>query len=169
VAEKHRRQDRRRYDDDRATRRGIIIGPMVKRYGKVLLAVVCVTAAWAQHDEIRAVMSDSEAAWNHGDLETFASYYEDSPNTTFVGKQVTHGGVAAILERYQRSYPTPEAMGTLHFSEIAVRPLGADYALVTGKFELHRTAAGGGDTSGRYTLVMHRSAKGWRIIHDHTS
>jgi ketosteroid isomerase-like protein len=82
---------------------------------------------------------------------------------------VTHGGVAAILERYQRSYPTPEAMGTLHFSEIAVRPLGADYALVTGKFELHRTAAGGGDTSGRYTLVMHRSAKGWRIIHDHTS
>ena len=137
VAEKHRRQDRRRYDDDRATRRGIIIGPMVKRYGKVLLAVVCVTAAWAQHDEIRAVMSDSEAAWNHGDLETFASYYEDSPNTTFVGKQVTRGGVAAIL--------------------------------VTGKFELHRTAAGGGDTSGRYTLVMHRSAKGWRIIHDHTS
>ena len=142
---------------------------MANWHGRLLLAAACAAGLWGQSDDIRAVMKDSEAAWNHGDLETFASYYEDSPNTTFVGKQVTRGGVAAILERYRRSYPTREAMGTLRFSEIAVRPLDADYALVTGKFELDRTAAGGGDTSGRYTLVMHRSAKGWRIIHDHTS
>jgi uncharacterized protein (TIGR02246 family) len=135
----------------------------------VLLVAVCAAGLWAQSDDIRVLMNDSEAAWNHGDLETFASYYEDSPSTTFIGKQVTHGGVAAILDRYRRSYPTTEAMGMLHFSEITVRPLGAEYALVTGKFELHRTPAGGGDASGRFTLVMHRSSKGWRIIHDHTS
>ena len=130
---------------------------------------VCATALAAQDDDIRRVLADSETAWNHGDLETFASYYEDSPDTTFMGKQVTHGGVAAILERYRRNYPTPAAMGTLRFSEITVRRLGADYALVTGKFELRRTAEGGGDASGRYTLILHRGAKGWRIIHDHTS
>jgi len=59
---------------------------------------VCATALAAQDDDIRRVLADSETAWNRGDLETFASYYEDSPDTTFMGKQVTHGGVAAILE-----------------------------------------------------------------------
>jgi len=41
--------------------------------------------------------------------------------------------------------------------------------LVTGKFELRRTREGGGDASGHYTLILHRSVRGWRIIHDHTS
>jgi uncharacterized protein (TIGR02246 family) len=142
---------------------------MTHWHGKVFLAAVFATALLAQDGDIRRLMAESETAWNRGDLETFASYYEDSPDTTFMGKQVVRGRVAAILDRYRRTYPTPAAMGTLRFSEITVRPLGADYALVTGKFELHRTAEGGGDASGRYTLILHRGAKGWRIIHDHTS
>jgi uncharacterized protein (TIGR02246 family) len=118
---------------------------------------------------IRTMMKDSETAWNRGDLVTFASYYEDSPETTFMGKEVVRGGVKAILDRYRRSYPTPEAMGTLTFSEIEVRPLAEGVALVTGKFALKRTAAGGGDSSGRYTLIVRKTPSGWKIIHDHTS
>src|SRR5581483_298715 len=119
--------------------------------------------------QIRKMMQDSEAAWNHGDLVAFASYYEDSPETTFMGREVVRGGVNAILERYRKSYPTPEAMGTLTFSEIQVRPLAEGLAIVTGKFALKRTAAGGGDASGRYTLVVRLTPGGWKIIHDHTS
>jgi len=125
--------------------------------------------AYAQTAEIEKVMKDSETAWNRGDLETFASYYEDSPDTTFMGKEVVRGGTKAILDRYKRSYPTREAMGTLTFSELVIRPLAPGVALTTGKFYLKRTPAGGGDASGRFTLILRQTPKGWKIIHDHTS
>ena len=114
-------------------------------------------------------MKDSQAEWNRGDLVAFASHYEDSPETTFIGREVVHGGVSAILARYRRAYPTREAMGTLTFSEIAVRPLVDGFALATGKFALQRRAAAGGDASGRFTLILKRTPQGWKIIHDHTS
>jgi uncharacterized protein (TIGR02246 family) len=121
------------------------------------------------NEPILKMMMDSQDAWNRGDLVAFASYYEDSPDTTFMGREVVRGGTKAILERYRKSYPTREAMGTLAFSEIMVRPLAPGLALVTGKFSLTRTVAGGGDASGRYTLVVRQIAGAWKIIHDHTS
>jgi uncharacterized protein (TIGR02246 family) len=102
----------------------------------------------AQSDDIRAVLTHSEDAWNRGDLAAFASYYDDSPETTFVGREVVRGGVQAILGRYRKAYPTREAMGTLSFSNVNVRMLAAELALVTGEFHLERTAAGGGKCLG---------------------
>ena len=136
---------------------------------KALVGVVFAVAAAAQTADVEKAMRDSEAAWNRGDLETFASYYDDSPQTTFIGREVTRGGTKAILDRYRRGYPTREAMGTLTFSELEVRPLAEGLALMTGRFALKRTAAGGGDSSGRFTLIWKRTAAGWKIIHDHTS
>jgi uncharacterized protein (TIGR02246 family) len=124
---------------------------------------------FAQADEIRTQLKSSEAAWNRGDLAAFASDYEDSPDTTFIGREITRGGVQAILERYRRNYPNREAMGTLAFSEIEIRTLAVDVVLATGKYELKRTIAAGGDTAGRFTLILRRSAAGWKIIHDHSS
>jgi len=124
---------------------------------------------FAQTDEVRTLIKNSEDAWNRGDLVAFASAYEDAPDTTFIGREVTRGGTQAILERYRRTYPTRDAMGKLAFSEIEIRMLAADVALATGKYELKRTAAGGGDASGRFTLILRRSAAGWKIIHDHSS
>lgn len=136
---------------------------------RFLLLLCCVPLLAAQTADIEKVMKDSEAAWNRGDLPAFASYYEDSPETTFMGRDVVRGGVQAILDRYRRSYPTREAMGMLTFSELTVRPLAEGVALVTGRFALKRTAAGGGDSSGRFTLIFRKTAAGWKIIHDHTS
>ncbi|MDX2151544.1 MAG: SgcJ/EcaC family oxidoreductase [Bryobacteraceae bacterium] len=120
--------------------------------------------------DIQAMLLRSVEDWNRGDLAAFSSYYEDSPETTFVGKDVVRGGPAAILARYQRAYPGREAMGTLAFSEIHVRRLGAGLAQATGRYHLKRTQAGGGDASGRYTLVVRKSGRGdWKIIHDHSS
>jgi len=151
----------------------LLLYPSLEHYnGEMVRAILLLTfvpALFAQSDEIRAMLKSSEAAWNRGDLAAFASDYEDAPTTTFVGRELTRGGVDAILARYQRSYPTPEARGTLTFSEIEVRALGGDYALALGRFALKRPQAGGGDTAGRFTLVLHRTAKGWKIIHDHSS
>jgi len=136
---------------------------------RILLFLLCAPLLFAQGDEIRAMLKNSEAAWNRGDLAAFATDYEDSAETTFIGREITHGGVEAILARYRRGYPTPEAMGTLTFSEIAVRPLGKGYALANGRFALKRTPAGGGDAAGRFTLVLRKTKAGWKIIHDHSS
>ena len=136
---------------------------------RAILLLSLSPALFAQADEIRTMLKTSEAAWNRGDLAAFASDYEDAPTTTFVGREVTRGGVDAILARYQRSYPTAEARGILTFSELEVRPLGEGFALALGRFALKRSAAGGGDATGRFTLVLRRTTKGWKIVHDHSS
>lgn len=134
------------------------------------LILICLTPLlFAQRTEIQTIMKESEVAWNKGDLVAFSSYYEDSPETTFMGKEVTRGGTKAILERYRRGYPTKEAMGTLTFSELEVRPLAEGVALTTGKFFLKRTKEGGGDATGRFTLIFKKTPAGWKIIHDHSS
>jgi len=134
-----------------------------------LLILCCMSPLFAQSEEVRAMLKNSEAVWNRGDLVAFVTDYEDSPETTFIGNEVVRGGTKAILGRYRRRYPTREAMGTLVFSEIDVRPLSAGLALATGKYSLKRTAAGGDDASGRFTLVVRKSPAGWKIIHDHSS
>jgi len=60
-------------------------------------------------------------------------------------------------------------MGTLTYSELDVRPIADGLVLMTGRFALQRTAAGGGPSSGRFTLIWKRKTSGWKIIHDHTS
>ncbi len=117
---------------------------------------------------IQRVLEDQAAAWNAGDIPTFMRAYKNSPDTTFIGKSVEHG-YAPILERYKKAYATKDAMGTLDYSEITVRELGANYAVVTGKFHLARNAAGGGDVGGIFSLVWEKTSEGWKIILDHTS
>jgi uncharacterized protein (TIGR02246 family) len=98
-----------------------------------LLLLCCAPLLFAQSGAIQKMMSDSADAWNRGDLPAFASYYEDAPQTTFMGREIVRGGTQAILERYRKSYPNRDAMGTLTFSEIEVRPLVSGLALVTGE------------------------------------
>lgn len=134
------------------------------------LVLTCwIPVLFSQEQDIRRLLKDSEAEWNRGDLAAFAAHYEDSPETTFIGTEVVRGGTKAILDRYRKHYSNRQAMGTLAFSEIEVRPLAQGVALATGKYNLKRTASGGGDASGRFTLVLRRTSAGWKIIHDHTS
>ena len=103
--------------------------------------------------------------WNAGDLEGFIAPY--AAETTFM----TPAGLIdrdAMRARYLARYFTgsrPDQQ--LRFEQLQVRPLGADHALLTGRFIL----AGGGkpEQSGWFTLVWARTASGWRIIHDHSS
>ncbi len=132
-----------------------------------LMAALSIVAADTAA-EVRAELSKQETAWNRGDLAAFMTSYKESPEITFVGKNVTRG-FAAIVERYKTNYGSRDKMGTLRFDEIEVKPLGKQYALVLGRFSLKRNAEGGGDASGRFTLIAERTKDGWRFIHDHTS
>ena len=117
---------------------------------------------------IRHLLDQQTADWNRGDVEAFMKGYEDAPTTTFVGQTVQYG-YATILERYRKLYTTPAAMGKLTFSHLAIRVLDANYAVATGNFHLERTAAGGGNADGIFSLLFKRDSSGWKIILDHTS
>ena len=135
------------------------------------LAVMLAASSQAQttpEAAIRHLLDQQTADWNRGDVEAFMKSYEDSPKTTFVGQTVQYG-YATILERYKKLYATPEAMGKLTFSHLAIRVLDANYAVATGNFHLQRTAAGGGNADGIFSLLFQRDPTGWKIILDHTS
>ena len=117
---------------------------------------------------MKAVLARQQEAWNCGDIRAFMQEYLNSPELALVGKQVTCG-YDATLERYLKAYPTPAAMGRLTFSDVEVHALGKTHAWVMGRFHLERTAEGGGNAGGRYTLIFTRTKQGWKMALDHTS
>ena len=118
--------------------------------------------------DIRKVLDDQTLAWNRGDIPAFMTGYENSPETTFVGKEVSKG-YTAVVERYKKNYASKAQMGTLQFSGLEVRMLGADHAVVIGHFHLDRTKEAGGESAGIFTLTFRKTPGGWKIIVDHTS
>jgi uncharacterized protein (TIGR02246 family) len=137
----------------------------------LVLAVTVASSSWAQiapEPAIRQLLDQQAADWNRGDVEAFMKAYEDSPATTFVGQKVEYG-YGAILERYKRVYATPAAMGKLTFSNLAIRVLDSNYATATGNFHLERTAAGGGNADGIFSLLLKNDPTGWKIILDHSN
>ena len=118
--------------------------------------------------EILAVVLRSAEDWSRGDLDAYMESYEDSPETTFMGAEIARGR-DSVAARYRRVYPTRRQMGKVGFSNLEVRQLAPDLAIVTGKFLLERDTDAGGNGNGIFTLVMRRGPAGWRAIHDHSS
>jgi uncharacterized protein (TIGR02246 family) len=144
---------------------------MARMHLLLVLALTLSAHSWAQpasETAIHHLMDQQAADWNRGDVDAFMKAYEDAPTTTFVGKTVEYG-YATIRERYQRIYPTPAGMGKLTFTHLAIRPLDTNYAVATGNFHLERTAAGGGNADGIFSLVLKKDPQGWKIILDHSN
>ncbi len=144
---------------------------MLKYRTHLLLLLVMTLASSAQtapEAAIRQLLDQQVEAWNRGDVDAFMTGYEDSPETTFVG-QTVQDGYATIRDRYKKEYTTPAAMGKLTFSHLAIRILDASYATATGNFHLERTAAGGGNADGIFSLLLRKESPGWKIFLDHSS
>ena len=131
-------------------------------------------AVQADDAAIRSVLAQQQAAWNRGDIDTFMHGYRDAPETTFVGRSVRKG-YRVLLADYHKHYASKAQMGTLTFSGLDVRLLpDADgtvrYAVVTGRFHLARAEHGdAAQDDGVFSLVWEKTARGWKIILDHTS
>jgi ketosteroid isomerase-like protein len=85
-----------------------------------------------------------------------------------MGKTIRHG-YDQMLDGYRKSFSNREKMGKLTFTRLDVQPLDEHFATVTGRFYLERTAAGGGDASGYFLLVVEKTPNGWKIIRDDTT
>jgi ketosteroid isomerase-like protein len=148
----------------------------------VLLVLVCAgfclsAAAQAVNPDeaaIRATIAAQSDAWNRADIPGFMQAYEDSPDTTFIGLTLRKG-FGPIFERYRLSYTNREQMGTLTFRDLEVNLLPCscgktEFAVVTGKFHLDRTAHGEATKDdGIFSLVWRKGPHGWKIVLDHTS
>lgn len=140
-----------------------------------LLGAFFVTASGKSHAQmskeadraaILAVLTTQQNEWNKGNIRGFMQGYWNSPELTFAGTRGFTRGWQPVMARYEKNYADKAAMGTLDFSELEIRQLGPDAALVLGKWHLQRQA---GDVGGIFTLVFQKSPEGWRIIHDHTT
>ena len=133
----------------------------------LFLSALPLLAATPQQ-QIREVLDTQVTAWNRGDIPAFMEGYDKSDSTTFVSTTIAKGH-AQVLANYLKRYPTRESMGVLKFSDLDIRMLGPDYAVVIGRFHLARPPQAGGEATGIFTLLFHNTRQGWRIILDHTS
>jgi ketosteroid isomerase-like protein len=115
---------------------------------------------------IRAVLDAQAAAWNRGDIEGYMDGYDRSPKTEFVGGDSITRGWQQVLDRYKKKYDSREKMGVLTFSDLDIKLLSKDAALVLGRWRLKRADD---EPHGTFTVLFRKTKAGWRIVHDHSS
>ncbi len=127
--------------------------------------VVWETAPPVDEAAILALFDSTAAGWNRGDLAAYMSAYADSATGNGAGD--FDRGKAAI-ERTMRAgfWKNGKPAQALRYQDLRVRMLGADHALVNGKFVL--SGAGRPDRTGLFSTVWARTREGWRMINDHS-
>lgn len=135
----------------------------------MFLILACTIAGDAPTDRtpIQRVLDDQAKAWNKGDLPGFMKGYVESEELSFFSGNKKTRGWKATLDRYQKNYQADgKEMGKLTFEELSIEMLGADHALVRGRYRLQLKSEA---PTGIFTLILRKTPAGWRIIHDHTS
>jgi peptidoglycan/xylan/chitin deacetylase (PgdA/CDA1 family)/ketosteroid isomerase-like protein len=127
-------------------------------------------------EEVTAHLDAQVAAWNRGDLESFCAGYEK--DALFLTPKGVTRGRDEILERYRKSYSDREAMGTLSFEILEIRPAqGVEISMLgdsrPGRVHAVSVAArwtlsyrDREDSSGLTMLFLRRHGDGWAIAHD---
>lgn len=121
----------------------------------------------ADRAAVTGLLSEQAAAWNAGDLDAFMAGYARSPDLVFTSGSKVRRGWEETRAKYQARYGSdPATMGHLSFEILEVQPLGADGAVVLGRWTLTNTPEAG---SGVFSVVFERRDGRWKVVHDHTS
>ncbi len=134
-----------------------------------LLAIFSVSGTIAQSqyekdkEAILKVMADQEEAWSNYDLEGFMEGYWKSEELKFFGAGGLIKGWQGTLDRYKRSYPTPDDTGKLSFEIVDVSQAGEGGYTVMGKYFLERNA---GNANGVFMIIFKKIKGEWKIVAD---
>jgi ketosteroid isomerase-like protein len=121
----------------------------------------------ADREALQALIERQQAAWNRGDLASYMEGYARTPALVFTSGGKIRRGFDETMTAYQKRYGGNRAgMGLLAFQVLEVQPVGADGAVMLGRWRLTDTPNAGG---GVFSVVAERRPEGWRIVHDHTS
>lgn len=135
----------------------------------MLFACAAPQRAFAPADDaaIRGVLTAQAEAWNRGDLDGYLAGYARTPDLVFTSGGNIRRGYDETAAKYKATYGTaPATMGHLVFELLGVQHLGADGAIVLGRWTLTDTPNAG---AGVFSVALERTGSGWRIVHDHTS
>lgn len=116
--------------------------------------------------ELEEILKFQQNAWNEGNLEKYMSGYWQSDSLIFIGKTKSYG-YTSTLSNYKKSYPTPEKMGRLEFSDLQNQCIDTDHAYSSGKWTIHYP--NNEKIEGRFTLIWKKIHNVWKIIYDHSS
>jgi ketosteroid isomerase-like protein len=136
----------------------------------LLLVSCCAVSVPAQskgdvRSQIVAELDSTAAGWNSGDLPKYLAAYV--PEATEMTPEGPKGGVEEIEKTMRAGFwKNGRPAQILRYENIVVRPLGKKNALVTGQYVL--SGAGRPDRKGWFTTIWTKTAKGWRMIHDHS-
>ena len=116
---------------------------------------------------MRNVLAAQQAAWNRGDLTGYMAGYVRAPELVFTSGSKIRRGWQETHDKYKSKYGSdPSTMGKLAFEILGVQSLGADGAVVLGRWILTDTPEAG---SGIFSVALERRPSGWLVVHDHTS
>ena len=135
------------------------------------LAAACAgpqrTFSGSDEGAIRSLLAAQEAAWNRGDLDGYMGGYLHSDELVFTSASKIRRGWQETHDKYKTKYGSdPSTMGKLGFEILGVQQLGADGAIVLGRWTLTDTPNAG---SGIFSVALRRTETGWLVVHDHTS
>ena len=135
------------------------------------LILVSTTFVFSQNKDftkIKKLMRIQSESWNRGDIDGFMETYWKSENLQFIGSKGVTYGWTNTLNRYQKSYPTKDAMGILSFDIINMDKRSRKVISVVGKWHLKRSAELG-DLEGHFLLILRKIKRKWVIVADHSS
>lgn len=144
---------------------------MPRRYELFAIALCACAAApaFTAGDEraVRAVLDAQRDAWNRANLEGYMAGYFHDASIVFTSGGNIRRGWQETHDKYVAKYGGSAAtMGHLGFDILSIQPLGADGAIVLGRWRLTDTPNAG---AGVFSVAFARTPGGWRIVHDHTS
>ena len=120
----------------------------------------------SEKNEIISVLKQQENFWNKGDINGFMKGYVKSEYLVFNGSSGPFYGWDSVKDRYIKTYPSKEKMGTLNFKIHNISLITSSVAQLIGQFFLSYPKS---EVSGYFTLVLIKSKGGWLILSDHTS
>lgn len=118
--------------------------------------------------DVVKVLLAQERAWNAGNLQGFLETYKNSPDIVIISNGLARG-FEDLEATYKKNYPDRASMGTLTFSDLEPHLLDDRFATATGRYQLERAKNKGGNASGMFSLVLEKTADGWKVILDHTT
>ena len=135
----------------------------------IIFLLSCNNNAFYKKDEfkkITQVLLNQENSWNNGDIDGFMLGYWNSDKLEFSSKNNTTYGWKNTLEKYKKSYPTKQKMGTLRFEIIDLKLTSDTTAIVNGTWELIRM---NDNPQGKFMLTFQKINQKWLIIKDFTT
>ena len=120
-------------------------------------------------DEIRSLLEEQAACWNLGELPRYLSYYAE--DAVYVpGDGALLQGAAAIGRSLKARYGiSARPPGGLTYSELFSRAVSSDLAIAVGRYRVDAVEPGSFPRTGRFSLVLRRRDRMWKIVLDHPS